>query len=245
MYRAFPRQNDDTFHFEMIYQITVPVEDSRDYDLSIGTITLSIPESISFDFTITEWSCYTGENGLVNIHALYYDQQNEVYADEYNELGLHPDQMNYGFFIERLDKLKVTEVFTECLHRETEIHVPITLTLLDLVFNKEDKNILITDKITAECQNQLKNILKENEIMNTNNQFNGKNVVITGKLINGTRDEIEAKLISMGANPGSSVSKNTDYLIVGEKAGSKLAKAQSLGVTILTEDEFEAILASS
>ena len=51
------------------------------------------------------------------------------------------------------------------------------------------------------------------------------------------------KLLELGAKPGSSVSKNTDYLIVGEKAGSKLAKAQQLGVTTLTEQEFEAMLA--
>ena len=47
----------------------------------------------------------------------------------------------------------------------------------------------------------------------------------------------------LGAKPGSSVSKNTDYLIVGEKAGSKLAKAQQLGVKTLTEQEFENMLA--
>ena len=54
---------------------------------------------------------------------------------------------------------------------------------------------------------------------------------------------VQNKLISLGANPASSVTKNTDYLIVGEKAGSKLAKAQQLGVKTLTEDEFEAMIA--
>lgn len=51
------------------------------------------------------------------------------------------------------------------------------------------------------------------------------------------------KLLSLGAKPGSSVSRNTDYLIVGEKAGSKLTKAQQLGIRTLTEEEFEALLA--
>jgi len=50
------------------------------------------------------------------------------------------------------------------------------------------------------------------------------------------------KLLSLGAKPASSVSKNTDYLIVGDGAGSKLAKAQSLGVKTLTEGEFETML---
>lgn len=71
----------------------------------------------------------------------------------------------------------------------------------------------------------------------------GKTVVATGKLENYTRDGIQMRLLELGAKPGSSVSKNTDYLIVGEKAGSKLAKAQQLGVKTLTEQEFENILA--
>lgn len=81
---------------------------------------------------------------------------------------------------------------------------------------------------------------KENETMSTNNTiFAGKTIVATGKLQNYTRDEIQMKIMSLGAKAASSVSKKTDYLIVGEKAGSKLAKAQQLGVTILTEEEFE------
>ena len=79
--------------------------------------------------------------------------------------------------------------------------------------------------------------------MNTNNPFYGKTVVATGKLENYTRDGIQMKLMSLGAKPTSSVTKNTDYLIVGEKAGSKLAKAQQLGVVTLTEQEFEDMLA--
>lgn len=79
--------------------------------------------------------------------------------------------------------------------------------------------------------------------INQNNPFAGKTVVATGKLEHYTRDGIQMKLLSLGAKPGSSVSKNTDYLIVGEKAGSKLTKAQQLGVAILTEKEFEKMIA--
>lgn len=54
---------------------------------------------------------------------------------------------------------------------------------------------------------------------------------------------IQSKLLQLGAIPASSVTKKTNYLIVGEKAGSKLAKAQQLGIPTLTEEEFEALLA--
>ena len=66
-----------------------------------------------------------------------------------------------------------------------------------------------------------------------------------GKLENYTRDGIQMKLLSLGARPASSVSKKTDYLIVGENAGSKLTKAQTLGVTTLTELQFLQMLADA
>ena len=89
------------------------------------------------------------------------------------------------------------------------------------------------------------NFIKESSTMNTNynTPFYGKTVVATGKLENYTRDGIQAKLLELGAKPSSSVTKKTDYLIVGEKAGSKLTKAQQLGVKTLTEAEFEDMLA--
>lgn len=72
----------------------------------------------------------------------------------------------------------------------------------------------------------------------TDNPFNGKTVVATGSLQNFTRDGIGKKLEELGAKVGSSVSKKTDYVIAGEKAGSKLTKAKELGVPVLTETEF-------
>ncbi|MDO4650891.1 MAG: NAD-dependent DNA ligase LigA, partial [Eubacteriales bacterium] len=79
--------------------------------------------------------------------------------------------------------------------------------------------------------------------INKNTIFAGKTIVATGKLENYTRDGIQNKLVEIGAIPASSVTKKTDYLIVGEKAGSKLTKAQQLGIKTLTEEEFEALLA--
>jgi len=72
----------------------------------------------------------------------------------------------------------------------------------------------------------------------------GKTLVVTGTLKKYGRDEIEELIAQHGGHAASSVSKNTDYLVAGEKAGSKLAKAQELGVTVITEEEFERLLQS-
>lgn len=65
-----------------------------------------------------------------------------------------------------------------------------------------------------------------------------KTFVLTGTLQNMTRDEASEKIKSLGGKTSSSVSKNTSYVIAGEGPGSKLAKAQNLGVIILSEDDF-------
>jgi DNA ligase (NAD+) len=70
----------------------------------------------------------------------------------------------------------------------------------------------------------------------------GKTFVVTGTLENYGRDEIESLIKSLGAKVSGSVSKKTDFVVAGEKAGSKLEKAKSLGVTVLTEAEFEAMI---
>lgn len=71
-----------------------------------------------------------------------------------------------------------------------------------------------------------------------NHYFSGKKVVVTGTLASMTRDAVKSQLKTLGAKVQSSVSKNTDILIAGEKAGSKLSKAQTLGITILDEQAF-------
>lgn len=84
---------------------------------------------------------------------------------------------------------------------------------------------------------------EENTMAKKTSVFEGKTMVATGKLQNYTRDEINMKIVSLGAKAASSVSRKTDYLIVGEKAGSKLTKAQQFGVKILSEQEFEDMIA--
>ncbi|WP_156286491.1 NAD-dependent DNA ligase LigA [Oceanivirga salmonicida] len=75
-----------------------------------------------------------------------------------------------------------------------------------------------------------------------NENINEKTFLATGKFINFKREEIKELIKKNGGKYLSAVSANLDYLIVGEKAGSKLKKASDLGITILTEEEFENFL---
>ena len=70
------------------------------------------------------------------------------------------------------------------------------------------------------------------------NPFVGMTVVVTGKVEPYTRSGINEKIESLGAHAGSSVSRKTDYLVCGENAGSKLAKAKELGINVLTPAQF-------
>ena len=73
-------------------------------------------------------------------------------------------------------------------------------------------------------------------------RFLGKTFVLTGTLSRRTRDEAKAIIESYGGKAAGSVSKKTSYIVAGEAAGSKLTKARELGIPVLTEEEFEAML---
>ena len=74
------------------------------------------------------------------------------------------------------------------------------------------------------------------------NPFNGKTVVLTGTLSQMGRSEAKARLQELGAKVSGSVSAKTDFVIAGDAAGSKLTKAQELGVTVLSEEQWLAML---
>ncbi len=102
-----------------------------------------------------------------------------------------------------------------------------------MAFFKEPKNILLIDQLKAFglCMETEKEEIQES-------MFTGKTVVLTGTLQHMTRNEAKEILESLGANVSGSVSKKTDYVIYGEAAGSKLTKAQSLGVATMDEEAF-------
>ena len=74
--------------------------------------------------------------------------------------------------------------------------------------------------------------------------LNGKILVLTGTLPTLSRSDAKALVEAAGGKVSGSVSKKTDYLVAGEAAGSKLTKAENLGVTVLSEDDLTALLQS-
>ena len=94
---------------------------------------------------------------------------------------------------------------------------------------------------------QIKQLLKEIDIQNPaiskhKQVLAGKTFVITGTLSDMTRDEAKDRIQALGGKVTGSVSKKTDYVVFGDKAGSKLSKAQQLDVETLDESQFEALL---
>ena len=78
--------------------------------------------------------------------------------------------------------------------------------------------------------------------VNSNNPFKDKKVMVLGFFVNHSRKSILRQLVALGAKTIDKVSRFVDYVIIGEKAGKQLQKAQEIGLTILTEEEFEDML---
>ena len=95
------------------------------------------------------------------------------------------------------------------------------------------KNIRLIDELREAGVNL---VYKKKNLVN--GVFAHKVVVLTGTLEKMTRDEAKAKIEALGGNCTGSVSKKTDFVIAGVEAGSKLDKAQKLGVTVLDEETF-------
>lgn len=105
-------------------------------------------------------------------------------------------------------------------------------------FFKEEHNLAVINDLLSVIS------IEEFEgITNTTSEIFGKTIVFTGTLTTLTRSEAKSKALAFGAKVAGSVSTNTDYVVAGENAGSKLKKAQELGVKVVTEEEFNRITA--
>ena len=104
-------------------------------------------------------------------------------------------------------------------------------------FFRQDQTIDLINKLKQANVN-MKAEIQENE----DGKFAGKTFVLTGSLEHYSREEASEIIEKMGGKTSSSVSKKTDYVLAGEDAGSKLKKAQELGITIISEEEFIAML---
>lgn len=107
-------------------------------------------------------------------------------------------------------------------------------------FFSEDRNIIVIDKLR---KHGLK-LIEEKKVKEKSMVFAGKRVVFTGALEKYTRDEAKEIVENLGGRVTSTVSKNTDYVVVGKEPGSKYEKAKRYGVKIITEEEFEKMIAT-
>ena len=101
-------------------------------------------------------------------------------------------------------------------------------------FFRQDQTIDMINRLKEAGVNM--NAMQEEEI---DNRFEGKIFVLTGSLTKYTRNEAADLIEKYGGKTSSSVSKKTNYVLAGEEAGSKLTKAQELGIKIISEEEFE------
>lgn len=100
-------------------------------------------------------------------------------------------------------------------------------------FFKDEKNLALINRLLEQ------GVTIEEEIGTKNSKVSGLKIVLTGTLSNFGRSELTEKLIKLGADVVSSVSSNTDLVIAGENAGSKLTKAQSLNVKVINEEQLK------
>ena len=104
-------------------------------------------------------------------------------------------------------------------------------------FFKQEQTIDLIERLKKAGVNM--QVLKENSDSKYDNRFDGKTFVLTGSLEKYTREEAGDIIEKFGGKVSGSVSKKTSYVLAGEEAGSKLTKAESLGVTIISETDFE------
>jgi DNA ligase (NAD+) len=162
------------------------------------------------------------------------DLSNLIYA-----LGIrHVGERTAGILAHELGSLeKLMETSVEELDAIPEIGLTVAESVRD--WFDDEGNRALCDRLRAVG---VRTEAERRSSGQVDERFVGKQFVLTGTLATLTRDEARALIEARGGRVNSSVSKKTDYVVAGEAAGSKLDKAQALGVNVIDEDEFKGML---
>jgi DNA ligase (NAD+) len=162
------------------------------------------------------------------------DLSNLIYA-----LGLrHVGERTAGILAHEAGSLqRLSEMTVEELDAIPEIGLTVAESVRD--WFDDEGNRALCDRLRAAGVNTETTRASADSL---DERFAGKQFVLTGTLSSFTRDEAKALIEARGGRVNSSVSKKTDYVVAGEAAGSKLDKAESLGVAVINEDAFKGML---
>jgi DNA ligase (NAD+) len=169
----------------------------------------------------------------------------EIAASKKNSLARLIYALGMRFVGERTGQLlaehfaslpKLAQASVEELEEVGEVGPKVAQSIAD--FFSESANRKLVERLKDEGLN-----MTEKRAAPLDTRFAGRTFVFTGALAKRSRDESGAEVTRHGGKVTSSVSKQTDYVVVGAEPGSKYDKARSLGVTILNEDEFDDLLA--
>jgi DNA ligase (NAD+) len=177
----------------------------------------------------------SASNLLVQIEASKSrDLSNLIYALGIRHVGERTGSI-LAHELGSLDKLATATV--EELDAIPEIGLTVAESVRD--WFDDEGNLALCDRLRAAG---VKTEAERRSSAQADERFAGKQFVLTGTLSGFTRDEARALIEARGGRVNSSVSKKTDYVVAGEAAGSKLDKAESLGVTVIDEDAFKGML---
>lgn len=180
-----------------------------------------------------------GQKSAENLLAAIAESKQLDFANVLYALGIphigYKTATQLSIHFKSIDKLMTAS--KEDLQLISDIGEKITESILLYFANPE--NIVLIKKLQAAGLNFT---VTETTASPSNSKLLGKNIIFTGSLETLTREQAAKLASSFGANIVNSISKNTDIVVVGNKAGSKLKKAQDLGLKILKEEEFLNIL---
>ena len=201
---------------------------------------------------LAEWGIYTFENLLNWEPNQSYKSQMDFYSELLYKVFNQPKEKiirNFYFegfgqtlFDKMLIHFKTLEVINQIMSKEkspTILPEGIGLRTIEKASDDWKKNWNIFQEILSDVRYSE---TKPQNKAETSNKLAGKTFLLTGTLSRG-RTEIEKEIVSLGGKIASSVSKNLDYLLVGDKAGSKLDKARKIpSITILTEADYSNLI---